>query len=883
MSVIKSRAANFIDIKEKRKMKILKNKTVNNLFALILILAITITIFAFPSATSAPNLTRKATVYMAATPNPIGVGQETLLHVGMMDELSATNLGWQGLSITIQKPDGAIETFSDITTDSTGGTGRVYVPSTAGNYTLQAHFPAQWHNTTSSGGANIFYEAAVSPNVTLVVTNDPIQIYPGHALPTEYWTRPIDSQLREWYEITGNWLTTYPTNRWAKYNSEAPESAHILWAKQLAEGGLTDGLIGADNGTHSYEDGSAYENKFYNSVILSGVLYYNLYESRGDPYAEQKVVAVDLKTGEELWCKPLIGRVARSGTTTTGDTVANADKVLDGVSDQFPDGIGRRLSFGQLFYWDSYNYDGAYALLWTTSGTTWMAFDAWTGRWIYTIMNVPSGTTIYGVKGELLRIDVQNSKGYVALWNSSNLVSAEGSWNPHGNIYNAAGTGAGAKRAWEWNVTIPKLPGSVMHVLEDRVLGATYGSDRYLQQAISRQNAPICFWGVSIAPESRGQLLFNVSWTPPQDQTLYSKCASLEAGFFLVTAKESATHYAFDINNGKFLWGPTEPQYYLDSFSILLYGAPKIVYGNVYCQAMSGILYCYDGKTGETLWTYTPTDPWNEVLWSDQWTNTIMFIADGKIYSGNYEHSPETPRARGAIFTCINATNGDLIWKQNGVWPTSYTPDAMIGDSTMVLMDAYQNRIYAYGKGPSATEVTAPGMSVTAGNSIVISGKVTDISPGTNDASLKMRFPNGVPAVSLESQSEWMLYVYKQFERPTNATGVEVILTAIDPNSNYVTLGTTTTDASGTFGFNWVTPNVPGKYTITATFTGSPAYYSSSAQTYAIIAAPTEPTAEPTGIPASLSETYFVPAIAGLFIAMIVGFVLMLLLLRKRP
>ena len=132
----------------------------------------------------------------------------------------------------------------------------------------------------------------------------------------------------------------------------------------------------------------------------------------------------------------------------------------------------------------------------------------------------------------------------------------------------------------------------------------------------------------------------------------------LDAGFFLVTAKESATHYAFDIDTGKLLWGPTVPQNYLDSFSILLYGAPKIVYGNVYCQAMSGILYCYDGATGETLWTYEPTDPYNEVLWSDQWTSTIMFIADGKIYSGNYEHSPETPRARGATFTCINASNG---------------------------------------------------------------------------------------------------------------------------------------------------------------------------------------------------------------------------------
>jgi hypothetical protein len=52
----------------------------------------------------------------------------------------------------------------------------------------------------------------------------------------------------------------------------------------------------------------------------------------------------------------------------------------------------------------------------------------------------------------------------------------------------------------------------------------------------------------------------------------------------------------------------------------------------------------------------------------------------------------------------------------------------------------------------------------------MITGYVTDTSPGTTDTSIKLRFPNGVPVVSDEIQSQWMLYVYKQFERPTNAT-----------------------------------------------------------------------------------------------------------------
>jgi hypothetical protein len=50
---------------------------------------------------------------------------------------------------------------------------------------------------------------------------------------------------------------------------------------------------------------------------------------------------------------------------------------------------------------------------------------------------------------------------------------------------------------------------------------------------------------------------------------------------------------------------------------------------------------------------------------------------------------------------------------------------------------------------------------------------VIDISPGTDEHALQKRFPNGVPAVADETMSDWMLYVYKQFPRPTDATGVK--------------------------------------------------------------------------------------------------------------
>ncbi len=153
-----------------------------------------------------------------------------------------------------------------------------------------------------------------------------------------------------------------------------------------------------------------------------------------------------------------------------------------------------------------------------------------------------------------------------------------------------------------------------------------------------------------------------------------------------------------------------------------------------------------------------------------------------------------------------------------------------MGDSIIAGFDTYDLQIYAMGKGPSAMTVTAGPKVSTAGSSVIIEGTVMDNSPGLASTAIKLRFPNGVAAVSDESQSQWMMYVYKQFEQPTNATGVPVVISVVDANGNYRTVGTTTADANGFFSFEW-TPDITGKYTIYATFEGSHAYYSSFAQT----------------------------------------------------
>ncbi len=215
-----------------------------SLIALILVSAMAIPFIALPTANAAGTM--KTYPVIGATPNPVGVGQQTLILLGITQQLTSALYSWKGLTVTVTRPDGTTETLGPFKTDSTGMTGAIYVPSMIGNYTLQVHFPEQ----VSVEGVISFFGASIPPNttmlasdsdkITLVVQQEPITYFPGYPLPTEYWTRPVDDQLREWSGIDGNWLTT-PRNFLAFGNALAPDTAHILWVKPLTSGGQVGG------------------------------------------------------------------------------------------------------------------------------------------------------------------------------------------------------------------------------------------------------------------------------------------------------------------------------------------------------------------------------------------------------------------------------------------------------------------------------------------------------------------------------------------------------------------------------------------------------------------------------------------------------------------
>jgi outer membrane protein assembly factor BamB len=851
----------------------LKNKTaIATITTICLMISLAIPLFALPTANA--QVTRVTYAYIGATPNPVGIGQETLLHIGITHPTAWPHAGWVGLTVTVTRPDGANETLGPFETDPTGGTGTIYVPTMNGEYTFQTHFPEQKITTAAYGTpANATMLASSSQKLTLVVQEQPVREHPGYPLPSEYWTRPVNAQFWQWNSIAGNWVAysrgtdAGPHSSIAPYTT-GPETGHILWTKPLVLGGLAGGI---EVGPQSYDHGDAYEGRWGHSgalggpVIIQGILYYNRHQQDGATGIEQEVAAVDLKSGELLWVR------------------------------QLTDSTGRfhRVAFGQVFYFDNFNQHSVYAYLWAVQGTNWHAFDPLTGRWVYSMSNVPAGTNVYAPNGEIHRFNVNVGQNTVTWWNSSRVVeghrrqvssnyetdSSRGSWIRTYNGLTLNGT-----LGIEWTMPIGGqptgpgsaiLPGAVRKVREGVILGSNF-------QRGGVAPDPAAMWAISTKPGSVGQILFNTTFSFPKDSHVSIEDASIIDGVFNVAAQETTQQWVFSLTTGQKIWGPSASQNYQDQYGYASGNRWDVIYdGKLFAGNWGGTLYAYDVQTGALLWTYDAYDENNQILWGNNWPIRIAFIADGKIYLEHCEHSPVDPLPLGAPFIAVDIETGEEVFKIN-IRGTEWGSTPVIADGVIAMFNSYDGQIYAIGKGPSATTVTAPDVSVELGKSMVIRGTVNDISAGTKQNAVAARFPSGVAAVSDDSMSAWMEYVYMQKPRPMDVAGVEVIIDVIDANGNYRNIGTAVSDSSGMFSFTWK-PDIEGTYTVLATFAGSKSYYASFAQT-TFVADPAPEAPQQTPAPQSASDVYFVPAVVGIIAAIaIVGALLALLVLKKRP
>ena len=146
---------NYSYVKKRKKIigeekKMSKSKIIS-LIAIFLMLS---SCFLIANTTAVDIQTR---LFISATPNPLGVGQTLSINWWLAIPNPIAGTTWNNLKVTVEKPDGVIETFSSLTSDINGGGYSSFVPTKVGTYKVQATFPGQWVNTTGSNGYSRWY------------------------------------------------------------------------------------------------------------------------------------------------------------------------------------------------------------------------------------------------------------------------------------------------------------------------------------------------------------------------------------------------------------------------------------------------------------------------------------------------------------------------------------------------------------------------------------------------------------------------------------------------------------------------------------------------------------------------------------------------------
>ena len=386
---------------------------------------------------------------------------------------------------------------------------------------------------------------------------------------------------------------------------------------------------------------------------------------------------------------------------------------------------------------------------------------------------------------------------------------------------------------------------------------------------------------IMAASITTGALLWNITTDVSKGtQGFFSgSTAVADHGKFAVRLNDGHWH-CWDLYSGKELWVSELSSWPWGTFGC--YGVQS--YGGMIISNQYDGVVAYNWTNGKISWwyKYVATYPY-ESLYADSetgegyypWFTSTGRIADGVLYTSNTEHSISEPIPRGHKIHAINITTGEGIWNITGTLFITDTRSA-VADGYLAFSNAYDGYMYVFGKGQSATTVTASQKTIAKGAPVLIEGTVLDQSPAQP----------GTPCISADSMATYMEYLHMQHPidgvgHDIQMTGVPVSLDAVDPNGNYVHIGDVTTDAySGTFGFPWE-PEILGQYKFTATFMGDDSYGSSFATTYVSVseAPPATPTPEP---PQAAPDN--TPLLYGILAAVVVAIIISIYaVLRKRP
>ncbi len=797
-----------------------------------------------------PDVSYNTIAHMSFRPNPIGISQPLLVNMWIEPPIWAGRYLQNAYKVTFTKPDGSTDskTVSSFQGDTTAyfeypvdqvGTWKITFDFLGGYYPAGNYTPAEavYAGGTMNAPLSIYYKPSTDGPYDLIVQSQPALSWPGSPLPTDYWTTPVEPENREWWPILGSYPATgivgggpgWPadTNAYmSNYNYvpyvTLPESAHIVW-KQMTDIG---GVIGSALGQYSYISSPS---TF--SIIYDGMGYRTTAKPTG-PTTTTYWQCYDLYTGKLIFERP-------QQTGESFPTMVNyVTKTIEAVPGNVAQSRGTIVQFmtitgGRLITYEPYDLH----VLWNisisplTSGTFYANGES--APCFYSVQNIGNASR---PNYRLINWSITGDLAYPDLLNRRVGVLNNVSWP-----FSSLGT-------VDYESSIAVSTGSIT----SSSTGVTYGQ-------------------IIMAADMRtGNLLWNITTdaTTGLGGFFSGSTACADHGKFAVRLNDGHWH-CWDLHTGTALWVSETTSWPWGTFGA--YGVES-AYGLLYYPQYDGVA-AYNWTTGKVAWLFSAQAPYPyETPYQDYnpFYDTTVQISDGKFYIANYAHPPlNQPYSRGWKLFCINATTGEDIWAINGI-------DTAVRGAFGYLVAANRadGYMYCYGKGKSATTVTAPDTSVPLGTSLVIKGTVLDQSP----AQL------GTPCVSKDSMETQMEYLHMQMpidgvSHNLTITGVPVLLTAIGSDGTVINLGTVTTNGYyGTFSKTW-TPPKEDDYTIIAQFAGDVSYGSSSAGT-SMSVGPAPAKVETPQIPTPVDNTMLLYGILVLVvIAIIIGIAA---LIRKR-
>ena len=506
---------------------------------------------------------------------------------------------------------------------------------------------------------------------------------------------------------------------------------------------------------------------------------------------------------------------------------------------EFRDSIGSicYLNFVNLGTDNAPNY---YMQIWNTTQAIW-----WQPSYgVFPPATLPNGTT---------NVPLTDTGNDYWMWRPGSAFVGQFGATGYGAIYDG-------NNGFSMNISVASLNGPLNAVVNQTETVQEIVPDHYVIVGCSGQNdargiAQGNLKAFSLAAPTWGQVLWSTTFTPPAatdafPNATYNGGVTLggvdsSSGTFWFSEAVTGKQWVYSLTTGTLLWTNTIDSawsYYGSPLSFHDGKAYSIGPGGANAETAYGIISCFNATTGEFLWNWTAPDiGYTETQGSTYTPLNLQFFVDDPVtghtmmyVDGSTGWAGQTvPIRRDSALFCIDCNTGQMVWRLEAYPNPEGSCKVVISDSRITYLDAHDDNIYTLGKGPSATTVSAPQSGALVGSVLTITGTVTDQTDsgrinvaGSTDFTLK-----GTPAISDASMEAWMEYMFQQRPMPTNATGVPVTLTAIDPNGNYVNIGNVTSDITGTYGCEF-TPKIPGTYQIIATFAGSNAYGSSFGETY---------------------------------------------------